>query len=257
VRRTIASKRTEGAFCFMIKVAICEDDLFYIEKERMLVESYLNKCEIRNEIVTFTSSEELIKTYANSFDIIFLDIEFSGMNGIDAAKWLRDKGTKSYIIFISAYTEYLPEGYKVDAHRYLLKNSDRFDESFNECMESVIAKIQMEETKIDIDVKGGELTVAPSKILYAESNVHKVTLYVLDQSGAIREYYTYDRLDNVQDKLERYGFMRIHQSYLINGDHLRKVYRYKAELTKGVELPISKKYFNDIEAFYIRMRGEL
>ena len=178
----------------MIKIAICEDDLFYIEKEKKLIESYLNEHEIRSEIIAFTSSEELIKTYANSFDIIFLDIEFSGMSGIDAAKWLRDKGTKSHIIFITAYTEYLPEGYKVEAHRYLLKNDEKFEESFNECMESVIAKIQMEETKISIDVKGGELTVVPSKILYAESNVHRITLYVLEQSGAMREYYTYDRL---------------------------------------------------------------
>lgn len=241
----------------MIKVAICEDDSFYIEKEKRLIESYLCNHEIGSEIVTFTSSEELIKTYANSFDIIFLDVELPGMNGIEAAKWLRDKGTKSFIIFISAYTEYLSEGYKVEAHRYLLKNDDGFDDAFIECMESVIAKIQMEETKIDIDVKGGVLTVAPSKILYAESNVHRVTLYILDQSGAIREYYTYDRLDNIQEKLERYGFMRIHQSYLINGELLRKVSRYKAELIEGVELPISKKYFSDIEAFYIRIRGEL
>lgn len=241
----------------MIKVAICEDDLFYIEKEKRLIEAYLHKCELKSEIVIFTSSEELVKTYANSFDIIFLDIELSGMSGIEAARWLRDKGAKSYIIFISAYTEYLLEGYKVEAHRYLLKNDERFDEAFNECMESVIAKIQREETKISINVTGGKLTVAPSKILYAESNVHRVTLYVLEQSGDIREYYTYDRLDNVQGRLERYGFMRIHQSYLINGDHLRKVYRYKAELIKDVELPISKKYFSDVEAYYIRMRGEL
>ena len=150
MKRTIASKRTEGAFCFMIKVAICEDDLFYLEKEKKLVESYLYRCGISSEIVTFTSSEELVKTYANSFDIIFLDIELSGMSGIDAAKWLRDKGAKSYIIFISAYTEYLSEGYKVEAHRYLLKNDEKFDESFRECMESVIAKIRMEEPKIDI-----------------------------------------------------------------------------------------------------------
>ena len=241
----------------MIKVAICEDDLFYIEKVKMLVESYLHKCEINSEIVTFTSSEELVKTYANSFDIIFLDIELPGMSGIEAAKWLRDKGTKSYIVFISAYTEYLSEGYKVEAHRFLLKNDDNFDESFSECMESVIAKIRMEETKIDIDVKGGGLTVAPSKILYAESNVHRVTIYVTEEAGTIREYYTYDRLDNIQDKLERYGFIRIHQSYLINGVHLRKVLRYKAELIESIELPISKKYYNDIEEFYIRMRGEL
>lgn len=241
----------------MVKVAICENDLFYMEKEKILIETYLQKREIRCDITTFSSNIELTKAYANSFDIIFLDIEMDEMNGMEAAQWLRDKGSKSHIIFLSAYAEYLTEGYKVDAHRYLLKNDANFDEAFCECMDSVVAKIQMEETKIDIKVNNGILSVAPSKIIYAESNVHKVTIFVIEQSGDIREYYMYDRLDNVQEKLERYGFLRIHQSYIINGEHLRKVYRYKAELIKDISLAISKKYYNDIENFYIRMRGEI
>lgn len=241
----------------MVRVAICEDDLFYMEREKNLIESYLQTREIRSEITTFSSSIELTKAYANSFDIIFLDVEIDEMNGMEVAHWLRDKGAKSHIIFLSAYAEYLPEGYKVDAHRYLLKNDAKFDESFCECMDSVVAKIQMEESKIEIKIKDGILSIAPSKIIYAESNVHKVTLYVIEQSGDIREYYMYDRLDNVQAKLERYGFLRIHQSYIINGEHLRKVYRYKAELIKDISLAISKKYYNDVEDYYIRMRGEI
>lgn len=241
----------------MVRVAICEDDLFYMEREKNLIESYLQTREIRSEITTFSSSIELTKAYANSFDIIFLDVEMDEMNGMEVAHWLRDKGAKSHIIFLSAYAEYLPEGYKVDAHRYLLKNDAKFDESFCECMDSVVAKIQMEESKIEIKIKDGILSIAPSKIIYAESNVHKVTLYVIEQSGDIREYYMYDRLDNVQAKLERYGFLRIHQSYIINGEHLRKVYRYKAELIKDISLAISKKYYNDVEDYYIRMRGEI
>lgn len=241
----------------MVRVAICEDDLFYMEREKNLIESYLKTREIRSEITTFSSSIELTKAYANSFDIIFLDVEMDEMNGMEVAHWLRDKGAKSHIIFLSAYAEYLPEGYKVDAHRYLLKNDAKFDESFCECMDSVVAKIQMEESKIEIKIKDGILSIAPSKIIYAESNVHKVTLYVIEQSGDIREYYMYDRLDNVQAKLERYGFLRIHQSYIINGEHLRKVYRYKAELIKDISLAISKKYYNDVEDYYIRMRGEI
>lgn len=241
----------------MVRVAICEDDLFYMEREKNLIESYLQTREIRSEITTFSSSIELTKAYANSFDIIFLDVEMDEMNGMEAAHWLRDKGAKSHIIFLSAYAEYLTEGYKVDAHRYLLKNDAKFDESFCECMDSVVAKIQMEESKIEIKIKDGILSIAPSKIIYAESNVHKVTLYVIEQSGDIREYYMYDRLDNVQAKLERYGFLRIHQSYIINGEHLRKVYRYKAELIKDISLAISKKYYNDVEDYYIRMRGEI
>ena len=241
----------------MVRVAICENDSFYLDKERDYIESYLQNKDIEHEIVTFVSCEELTEANANRFDIIFLDVEMDGMNGIEAAKRLRNNGLRAHIIFISAYTEYLSEGYKVEAHRYLLKNDEKFDESFIECMESVIAKIQAEEIKIEIDVKGGELTIEPSKIIYAESNVHRVSIYVLGQTGNIHEYYMYDRLDNLQKKLTKYGFLRIHQSFLINGEHLRKVSRYKAELIEGIELSISKKYFSDIESFYIRMRGNL
>ena len=59
----------------MIRVAICEDDLYYAEKEKNLIETYLGKYEIRSEIVTFTTSEDLLKSYTDSFDIVFLDIE--------------------------------------------------------------------------------------------------------------------------------------------------------------------------------------
>ena len=55
----------------MVRVAICEDDLFYMEREKNLIESYLQTREIRSEITTFSSSIELTKAYANSFDIIF------------------------------------------------------------------------------------------------------------------------------------------------------------------------------------------
>ena len=51
----------------MIKVAICEDDLFYLEKEKKLVESYLYRCGISSEIVTFTSSEELVMEEGKMF----------------------------------------------------------------------------------------------------------------------------------------------------------------------------------------------
>ena len=241
----------------MVRVAICDDDLFYLENEKRLIESYLSSKGVKNEIVIFKSSAELTKAYANNYDIIFLDISMEHINGIEVAKLLRDKGAKSHIVFVTAYAEYLPEGYKVDAHRYLLKNDANFEESFKECMDSLLGKIQVEDIKIEFEVQGGLLSVSPAKIIYSESKAHKVTIYVLEHSGNIKEYYMYDKLDNVQDKLAKYGFIRIHQSYLINGDYLRDVCRYSAKLSKGVSLPISKKYYNEVEDFYIRVRGEL
>lgn len=240
----------------MVKIAICEDDKFYIEKEKKLIEAFFKNKDINYELYHFKSGVELIKDYRINYDIIFLDISMDEMNGLEVANLLRKKGTNACIVFLTANAEYSIEGYKVDAHRYLLKNSENIEESLSECLSSALDKLQIRENKIDFDVQGGVLTISPSKIVYAESNAHRVVLYILENTGDLKEYYMYDRLDNIQEKLENFGFMRIHQSYLINRDYMKNVCRYKVELLAGISLGVSKKYYKELEDYYIRMRGE-
>ena len=241
----------------MIRVAVCENDSFYIEKETKLIESYLNKKGVEYVISTYLTSIELISAYTDELDLIFLDVAMDNMDGIEAAKRLRGMGSKALIVFLSAYSEYSLEGYKVNAHRFLLKNDANLEESLCECIDSAIDRISIRNKRVELEVQGGTLSIVPSKIVFAESKAHKVTIHVLESSGDIREYYRYDRLDNIQDILGKFGFMRIHQSYLINGEYLRDVCRYKAEMGNDISLPISKKYYNEVEEYYIRMRGEL
>lgn len=240
----------------MVKIAICEDDKFYIEKEKKLLESFLLERDIKYELYLFRSGVELIKDYRMNYDIIFLDISMDEMNGLEVANWLRKNGTDSCIVFLTAHAEYSIEGYKVDAHRYLLKNAENIEEALYECLSSALEKLQIRENKIDFAVQGGVLTVSPSKIVYAESKAHRVVLYILENSGDIKEYYMYDRLDNVQAKLADYNFMRIHQSYLLNKEYMKTVSRYKVDIIGDIRLAVSKKYYKELEDYYIRMRGD-
>lgn len=240
----------------MIRIAICEDDSFYLEREKKMIESYLKEKKEKYELSVFSSGVELTNDYRIDYDIIFLDISMEKMDGLDTARWLRGQESKAFIIFLTAYAEYSIEGYKVDAHRYLLKDDEKIELALSECMDSLLEKLHKNDIRVELEVQGGILSIAPVKILYAESKVHRVTIYVLESTGEIAEYYMYNRLDYVQEILEKYGFRRIHQSYLINTGYLKSVCRYKAELTHGICLGISKKYYKEIEDYYIRMRGE-
>ncbi|MCQ2522159.1 MAG: LytTR family DNA-binding domain-containing protein [Lachnospiraceae bacterium] len=240
----------------MVKIAICEDDKFYIEKEKQLIESFFEKKDINYALYLFKSGVELLKDYRINYDIIFLDISMDEMNGLEVANLLRKKGINACIVFLTACAEYSMEGYKVDAHRYLLKNAEDIEDALYECLSSALDKMQIRENRIDFDVQGGVLTISPSKIVYAESKAHRVVLYVLENTGYLKEYYMYDRLDHVQEKLESFGFMRIHQSYLINKEYMKSVCRYNTELIPGITLAVSKKYYKELEDYYIRMRGE-
>lgn len=240
----------------MIRIAICEDDSFFLKKEKAFIENYIKEKSDDYEIATFVSGKDLMSHYKDIYDVIFLDVAMEEIDGIAIAKWIRQQKSKVYIVFITAYAEYSIEGYKVEAHRFLLKNSENMQENLKECLDSIWDKLQKTESKVTLPVQGGDLVIDASKIVFAESKVHKVTIHVKEQSGKLQEYYMYDRLDNVQEVLRTYGFSRIHQSYLINTGYLVSVSRYKAELSVGIELGISKKYYKEIEEQYIRMRGE-
>ncbi len=77
------------------------------------------------------------------------------------------------------------------------------------------------------------------KILYIESNLHKLKFFVLE--GEKKEYQMYGKLDKVSEDMRNYGFTRIHQSFLVNMKYVIGVKRYTARLTDGTEISISKK----------------
>ena len=73
----------------------------------------------------------------------------------------------------------------------------------------------------------------------------------------IREYYKYGRLDVVEQELRQYGFIRVHQSFLVNLKYVKNVQRYTVSLKDGLSVNISKRYYKDVEKEYIRKQGEL
>ena len=66
--------------------------------------------------------------------------------------------------------------------------------------------------------------LSPEQILYISSNLHKLTFYVMEDS--LKEYTMYMTLDDMESKLSNTGFLRIHQRYLVNISHVKKIIRY-------------------------------
>ena len=106
-----------------LKIAVCDDnkpDQDYIIE---LLGEYANKSGIILEIQAFLSAEHFLFRYAEEkdFQIIVLDIELKTMNGVELAKRLREDNREIQILFVTGYSEYISEGYEVDALHYLMK----------------------------------------------------------------------------------------------------------------------------------------
>lgn len=240
----------------MVKVAICEDDIFFQDEEKKLLDSYFEKRKIEYSIQIFESGNDLLENYRNEYNIVFLDISLEGMDGIEVARQLRKRHAGAYIVFLTAYAEYSIEGYKVDAHRYLLKDDKNLKNTLFECLDSIMSNMKADVVKLNFKVQGGLLSVVPSKIIFVESKGHRLILHIRGEKQIDKEYSMYERLDNLQTLLKNYGFIRIHQSYLINRKYLIDVCRYRAKLSDGTYLGISKKYYKETEEYFVRMRGE-
>lgn len=237
----------------MLQIAICDDEQFYREKMKKLIEGYLVKRELQYTLHLFLSGEEFLKQCENSvkYDIVFLDINMEQIDGIQTAKRIRSFHSDTYIVFVTAFIDYALEGYKVNAVRYLMK--DALDLAMEECMTAILQKMQI--AQVTFTFLEGEKRLYTDNILYVESRGHKSIFYYMEEK--IVTYQIYDKLDSVEKRLENCNFLRIHKSYLVNMKHIRRVSNYAAFLDTDEELPIPRLRFQNVKEVFVGYKGAL
>jgi len=247
----------------MIRVAICDDNEDFRQYEYGLVNDIMYSMNCVCEIDFFQSGMELIGKgeQVALYNIILLDINMPGIDGIKTAEKIRDYTEDVFIVFVTAFISYVLEGYKVGAARYLLKDSGSLKKELKECLEVITSKINYFENGNSVLRKHlayskhtfrfieGELKVSLDNIIYIESNLHRLYFHIVDEA---ERYSVYDKLDNVEEKLAGYGFCRVHKSYLVNMKYVESITRYSAELYNGMKINVSKARYNNARKQFMR-----
>lgn len=235
----------------MLQIAICDDEQFYREKIEKLLRKFFRGRDLQYEICVFSSGKEFLEQCENNvrFDIVFLDINMEEMDGIRTAMHIRSFHSNTFIVFVTAFMDYALEGYKVNAVRYLMK--DTLDLGMGECMTAILQK--MEIAQVTFSFLEGERRLYTDNILYVESKGHKAIFYYMESEMVT--YQIYDKLDAVERKLEGCGFLRLHKSYLVNMKHICRIGNYTASLDTGDELPVPRLRFQAVKEAYVAYKG--
>lgn len=241
----------------MMKIAICDDENFFTEKLRELISSYMMEKGLIFEIDTYSSGAALVELGVEivQYRIVFLDINMAQVDGIMAAEKIREVSREVFIVFVTAYVDYSLEGYRLDVVRYLLKSNANFQSKVHECMDAIMDKMNYSVKKKEFDFKEGKKEVSLERLLYIESNLHKLEFHVMED--AMKVYTMYETLNVLEDILAGIDFIRIHQSYLVNIKHIKNVVRYKVILTNGIELSIPKVRYTEVKKKFIAWQGEI
>lgn len=241
----------------MFRIAICDDENFFTEELKELISGYMMEKGLVFEIDTYSSGEALIALGIEvvRYTVVFLDINMEIIDGIMAAEKIREVSREIFIVFVTAYVNYSLEGYRLDAVRYLLKGNANFQSTVNECMDAIMDKLNYSVAKKEFDFKEGTKEISLERLLYIESNLHKLEFHVMEDDMKI--YTMYETLNALEDKLGTNDFVRIHQSYLVNIKYIKNVVRYKVILTNGVELVIPKARYTYVKEQFISYQGEV
>lgn len=212
-------------------LAICEGD----PKQLKELSSYVSRLP-DVEQVCFSSGRALLKAIrrGSRFDMILLAIELPDKNGIEIARILRACQPNMDIIFVSSCPKYVTQAFSLQAAQFFLKPIS--ENMFLKEMERMIERHKIEKKSWCIHTKSAIYRIAPADIIYIKS----IGRHLMIQTTK-RQIEIPGRLAVVEKELEEYGFVRCHQGFLVNLQHVQAVKNNEVQCSLGKRVPVSNR----------------
>ncbi len=218
----------------MIRVAIVEDDAAEQARIREYLAWLSQRENIPLEAEHFASGLAFVMSGMKGFDIVLMDIDMPGMNGMETARALRKVDAAVILIFVTNMAQFAISGYEVDATDFILKPVNKY--SFAIKIKRAVARTAKKNDDTLRIKRDGTLYLVPlSSIQYLEVTGHYVVYHTAQ--GDFTEYTT---LKAAQSRISRPYFAQCSQNFLINLKYLTAVSRETA-MVDGKEIPVSRK----------------
>ena len=203
----------------MLTFTLCDDNAAERNYVKSLVLDWSNQSGAGVSIREYPSAEALLFSYPDRPpDILLLDIEMPGMNGVELAKKLRSRRETVQIVFITGYPDLKPVT----------------PEKLSEVLNRALGKISQAEKKILLPSDGGETAIFLHEIRYIEAQRQYSVIYA--GSG---EYRLKIPISELETRLDGY-FLRVQRSFIVNLREVLRINRTEVVLKSGEAVPISR-----------------
>lgn len=231
------------------KIAICDDDPLFLSAVVERIKSYLAHVQIKAELSEFTSGELFLAAIRQStYDLVILDIELSRINGLQISKHLRAITSDTSIIYLSSHANYVFESFQYNPLRFIRK--EYWELEIEEALNAYLKSYLIRHPVYLFQSASEYISVPISDIVYLEVYNHNVTIHLTNQVLTIRR-----PLNRLEEELRPYGFIRIHQSFLVSYRYIYAILSVQIVLTDQSRLPISRgktQWVKDQLAYYLR-----
>ncbi len=194
----------------MKNVAVIEDEASAMELLVSFLERFAKERGEEFNIFRFSRAISFLTNYKANYDIVFLDIELPDLNGMEAARKLRDLDRNVALIFVTNMAQFAVRGYEVDAYDFIVKPV--FYANFALKLQRVLDHIRdMQGVRLSVSVDDGTVALSSSEIRYIEIMKHRIVYHTVRG-----EFYSHGTLKKIEEKLKDNYFVRCNNCYLVN-----------------------------------------
>lgn len=225
-----------------LTIGIVEDEPLYLDQLMAHINHWQEETRCQTEIFSFSDCQSLLSSPVSSLDIIFLDIQLPDGTGVFLARELRRAGYGGALVFLTAFKEYVFEGYQVHALNYLLKPVSY--EAVADCL-STVSATQTEGTYI-CHFRDTLVKIPYHRILSFHSARHHVE--IATTTG--EHYLQYDTLNHILQQLPS-QFRQCHRTIVVNMQQVQQICGKTLSLSDHSSLPVSTSYLEKIRSAFL------
>lgn len=233
----------------MFTIGICDDDERYRTELVGLCDDYIKSNNLECEIIQFSSGEEVLAYEGDKICLLLLDVEMGKIDGIEVMRRLEKSSMVWRIVFVTSHEECVWDSFGLKTLGFAVKPLD-----YNKLQKwiSIAVRENNERVPIEFDTIDGHMYKYVDEICYIKASGNYSILYDGNSetlvNGIIKAW---------QDKLKDTAVHRIHKSYLVNFEYIKKLHSDKVVMQDGTELNVGRLYREKTNSLYKEFVYEL
>lgn len=225
-----------------VTIGICDDESYFIEQIKFYCENYLEEISDDYEFVIMQSGEEVMDYQGEVLDLLFLDIELGGIDGIDVMKNIMYSPRVWRIVFVSTHEELVWDTFSIKTLGFCKKPVD--EKEIGKYIQCALSELK-KDVRIMFKKNDEDTYIRLSDLYYIEGRESYVEVHTRD-----KDFIVTGKLGDWEDKLKDTSIVRIHKSFMVNMEHIR-IEGTKVHISDlGEELPVGRTYKNKVQEKY-------